>query len=318
VSRRIAVINNTWAGKRHSRSGEVRTFLKRHPEIQHRETHDDHSVPQALREFEEAGVEVLVLVGGDGTVQHTLTRLLGEGGSGWMPLIAPLPGGSTNATAIDLGTQRSAVRGLAALIQAALEERLAERIVERSVLRVALPDEVRFGMVFGAGMFARAVSLTHQSFPQGRLQGAFGTSITLLVQLSRAARGRFQGVLALDKMQIRYDREPELSQEVLLSLVTTNRRLILGLNPFWGQEPAPLRVTTVEGRAEHAARAIPGILRGRPQAFVTPERGYTSRNVHQLELCLDAALVLDGELLPPTPDRRVRISAVEGVRFLRA
>jgi len=318
VSRRIAVINNARAGKRHSRSGEVRTFLERHPEIQHRETHDDHSVPQALREFEQAGVEVLVLVGGDGTVQHALTQLLGEKARGWMPLIAPLPGGSTNATAIDLGAQRSAVRGLAALIQAAREERLAERVVERSVLRVELPDELRFGMVFGAGMFARTVSLTHQRFPQGRLQGAFGTSMTLLVELSRAARGRFEGVLALDKMHIRYDGEPELSQEVLLFLATTNRRLILGLNPFWGQEPAPVRISTVEGRAEHAARAIPGILRGHPPAFVTPERGYTSRNVHQLELRLDAGLVLDGELLPPVADRTVRLSAVEGVRFLRA
>ena len=105
---------------------------------------------------------------------------------------------------------------------------------------------------------------------------------------------------------------------MLFAVVATTEKLILGLKPFWGAEAAPVRTTLVEARAQRVARAIPGILRGRPPAFATPALGYTSRNVRELQLRLDAGLVLDGELLPPAPDRTVSIGAVEGVRFLRA
>ena len=64
-------------------------------------------------------------------------------------------------------------------------------------------------------------------------------------------------------------------------------------------------------------RSAPGILRGRPGAGVTPQAGYRSSNVRECLLQLDAGLVLDGELFEPEPDRWVRLSADEEVRFVR-
>ena len=315
---RIGVLSNLRAGKKDSRVERVLRFLAAHPEILHAETPDDAAVPAALSDFARAGVETLVLNGGDGTVQLALTHLFGPRASGWQPWIAPIRGGRTNMTALDLGAHRDAVRGLAGLLAAVRTGRLAERVRVRSVLRIELAEGMHLGMFLGAGALHRAVALTHRAFPDGRAQGVFGAGIVTGVLLARAAAGAMRGVLAPDKMRVSFDGVSQGPGEILLALATTLDRLFLRLRPFWGQEPAPVHVTTIAARARGLSRAAPGILRGRPPARACPANGYVSRNVHELVLQLDAGLVLDGELFDPQPDRVVRVGAVEGVRFLRA
>jgi diacylglycerol kinase (ATP) len=315
---RIGVLNNLRAGKRDSRVAEVLAFLRRHPDIPHVETGGDADVPGALAALERAGVDVLVLNGGDGTVQLALSRLLGPNGSGWRPWIAPIAGGRTNVTARDLGAHRSAVQSLEGLVRARREERLEERQILRSVLRVEHPSGIRYGTVLGAGMLHRAVDLTHRSFPPGRAQGALGAGLVTAMLLARAVRGSLHGVLTPDKMRIAWEGRVDPPKEYLVVVATTLNRLFLRVSPFWGKEDAPIRFTAIEAGCRHVPRNALGVLFGRPGRKVLPEAGYHSHNVRSLELRLDAGLVLDGELIAPEPDCAVRVSAVEGVRFLRA
>lgn len=315
---RIGVLSNLRAGKTDVRVERVLRFLAAHPQVAHVETPSDAAVPGALSSLARDGVEILVLNGGDGTVQLALTHLFGPGASGWHPWIAPIRGGRTNMTAADLGARRDAVRGLAGLLDAVRDGRLSERVRVRSVLRVELGDEVHLGMCVGAGVMHRAVSLTHRVFPDGRAQGVFGAGIVTGILLARAATGGMRGVLLPDKMRLSFDGASQQPAELLLALATTLDRLLLRMRPFWGREPAPIRVTTIAAGARGLSRAAFGILRGRPPAHARPENGYASRNVRELVLQLDAGLVLDGELIDPQPDRVVRVGAVEGVRFLRA
>jgi hypothetical protein len=315
---RIGVLNNLRAGKRDSRAEEVMAFLRSHPDVLHIETGSDTILPDALAEFERAGVEVLALNGGDGTIQHALTHLLGGGRRAWLPRIAPIRGGRTNMTAIDLGVRRDAVAGLAALVEAARSGRLEACEIVRDVLRVEYPGTERYGMFLGYGMLHRAVELTHRAFPDGRAQGVFGAGVVTLALVARAALGAARGVLSPDKMRIACDGVAGEPREIVLGMATTLQRLFLRLHPFWGREPAPIRTTAIEAGARRLWRAAPGIMWGRPPAHCVPENGYHSRNVRELAVQLDAGLILDGELFDPQPDRVVRVSAVEGVRFLRA
>ncbi len=316
---KIGVLNNLRAGKRDSRVDAVLGLLARHPEVEHIETGHDSVVPEALAVFEREGVEILVLNGGDGTVQMALTHLLTEGSSRWQPMIAPIRGGRTNMTALDIGARRDPVRSLADLIEAARRDDVADRIVERPVLRIELPREreVRCGMFLGAGMLHRAVDMTHRVFPEGKSQGVLGAGLVTGVLITRAAQGKLQGVLAPDKLRLASDGVAAAPEAMLLAMVSTLDRLFLRMRPFWGREPAPVRVTMIASGAERVGRAAPGILRGAQPAWATPERGYQSMNVRELVMQLDAGLVLDGELIEPQPDRVIRISAIEGVRFLR-
>jgi len=315
---RLGVLNNLRAGKRDSRVQELLAFLRSHPDIPHFETDSDGALPEALAEFERAGVEVLVLNGGDGTIQHALTHLLGAGDGGWRPVLAPIRGGRTNMTAIDLGVRRSAVAGLAALIEAQRAGRLGDCEVIRPVLRIEYPGAVRYGMFLGYGMLHRAVALVHRAFPEGRAQGVLGAGLVTMALVARAATSGEHGVLTPDKMRIACDGEDEAPREVVLGMATSLEHLFLRLRPFWGRESAPVHTTVIEAGARGLWRAAPGVMWGRPPAHCVPENGYTSRNVRTFAVQLDAGMVLDGELVEPQADRLVRTSAVEGVRFLRA
>ncbi len=315
---RIGVLSNLRAGQRDSKVRHVLRFLEQHPSVLHVETSSDGAVPPALRDFARAGVEILVLNGGDGTIQHAMTHLFGNPANTWRPWIAPIRGGRTNMTAMDLGARRNPVRGLAELIAADREGRLAERLCVRPVLRVEIAEGVHYGMFLGFGALHRAVALVPQLFPEGKARGVFGAGILTGVLVARAALGGMRGLLAPDKLRVVLDGEPQEPREVLLALTTTLERLFLRLRPFWGTEDAPLHVTLMDGGSHRLAAAAPGILRGRPAEHVRPVNGYQSRNVHEMVVQLDAGIILDGELYDPIPDRVVRVSALEGVRFLRA
>jgi hypothetical protein len=210
------------------------------------------------------------------------------------------------------------VAGLAGLIAADRAGRLAERVRVRPVLRVEIAEGVHYGMFLGFGTLHRAVDLVHHVFPEGKARGVFGAGIVTGVLLARSAIGGMRGMLAPDKMRISLDGEALEPRELLLAMTTTLERLFLRMRPFWGREPAPLRVTLIDGGAHRFGAAAPGILRGRPPGHVRPENGYRSRNVHELAVQLDAGIILDGELYDPMPDRVVRVGAALGVRFLRA
>ena len=132
------------------------------------------------------------------------------------------------------------------------------------------------------------------------------------------ALGKLSGVLVPDKCQLALDGQDQGSSELMLAMASSIDRLFLGMRPFWGREAAPVRTTWIESGSRGIWRAAPGILRNRPPSFATPENGYRSANVHEAVMQLDAGIVIDGELFDPTPNRVVRVTALEGVQFLRA
>jgi diacylglycerol kinase (ATP) len=316
---RVGVLTNLRAGKNNKRVQRVLAFLGRQHTLLHEETLDFDRVPEVMREFAEAGVQVLVMNGGDGTLQHALTYLFGPNAPGWRPMIAPIRGGRTNMVASDLGAQRDPVKSLERLLAAAETDRLADLLSPRPVLRVALPNEgnVQCGMFFGAGALHRAVGLAHVALPEEKV-GAWGAGLVTGTLLARAAIGKLSGVLVPDKLRVALDGGDDDTNEIMLAMASTIDRLFLGMRPFWGTEPAPIRTTWVASHAKRIGRTAPGILRGRPSKNATPANGYRSQNVHGFAMQLDAGVVIDGELFDPVPDRVVRVSAIENVPFLRA
>ncbi len=318
---RIGVLNNLRAGRSDSRVAHVLRVLERHPEVYHLETQSGAAVPGALELMAKEKVELLVVNGGDGTLQRVLTEILAPKERTWLPLIAPIRGGRMNMTALDLGAHRRAEAGLTSLLRASSAGRIEERIVERPVLRVSIDPSAgpQFGMFFGVGMLHRAIELTHRMFPPGRAQGVLGAGIVTGGLIGRVLLGQeLDGVLVPDRIQFRCDDDAPFTEECLLVMATTVERLFLRMRPFWGREPAPLRFTAIAARTAHLRRNAVGILRGRPGPRITHEAGATSRNLHSLELTLDCGAMLDGEMFDPKPGRVVHVSAHDRLRFVRA
>ena len=318
---RIGVLNNLRAGRNRKCVAELLHFLKDHPEVAHVETSSARAVPDALWELAHQDVELLVVNGGDGTLSHALTEILGEGAfDARVPHVAVLRGGRTNMSARDLGSHRDPLRSMAQLLWAARTHQIEDRLVERPVLRArhGLERQERYGMFFGAGVIHRGIELVHQRFADPR-QGVFGASLMLATLLGRRALlGERQGVLAPDKIQILVDGEPVERGESTLVMATSLDELFLGLRPFWGYGDGGVRFTSIAAGAPGLAAALPGILSGRPRLEVSEANGYLSRNARRVDLRLDCGFTVDGELEAPVPGRIVSLTADTRVRFVRA
>lgn len=317
---RIAVLNNLRAGKNEAEVSRILSLLRSYPDVLHIETDHAHALPEALAEIARQNVNLLVVNGGDGTLQFALTEILSTGEFERIPMIAPLRGGRTNMTALDLRARRNPVKGLRDLLEDARAGRLAERMVQRPVLRAETlkAHHLQYGMFFGAGMIHRAVEMTQRVFPQGKSQGVFGAGLVTAALCTRVAMSDTKGILTPDKIGILVDGEMVPHGEFHLVIASSLDRLFLRMNPFWGREDGGVRFTSMASNSLKMRSAIPGILRGKPNDLVRPENGYCSANADKVELRFDCGFTIDGEFFEPIPDEVVTITADRRITFIRA
>lgn len=327
---RIGVVNNLRAGKSQDQVSRMLSFLRSHPDVLHAETNNAGVMPEALADLARQDVDLLVVNGGDGTLQYVLTEILGNGAFGdRVPLVAPLRAGRTNMSAMDLAADRDPLRGLASLIACAQDGRIAERVEPRRVLRVShghgtqgIQFTDQYGMFFGAGIIKRAIDLNHRLFDQegqkAIVEGVPGATLVTAGLIGRMITGDKSGILAPDKAQILLDGQSVDAGEFHMIIASTLSRLFARMRPFWGQGPGGVRFTAISSPCERVGAAALGMLRGKPAPWVSPEAGYTSRNVEHAELRMNCGFTVDGELWQPDSDRSVSLTAERVVHFVRA
>ena len=136
--------------------------------------------------------------------------------------------------------------------------------------------------------------------------------------IARAAKGDTDGVIQPDKAQILLDGEMVPQGEFQLVIASSLDRLFLKMNPFWGEGDGGVRFSSIAAGAPGIAKAVPGLLAGRPPRHVTAENGYTSRNVECAEMRIDCGFTVDGEIYAENSDEVVSITADRRLRFVRA
>jgi diacylglycerol kinase (ATP) len=319
---RLGVFSNRSAGGGGARpgehSGKVADWLRVRGDLAHVDV-DRHHVHEGLAELAERGVDLLVVNGGDGTLQRILTEILSRPVFERRPTIAPLRSGRTNMSALDIGSHRDPVRALDTLVAAAAAGSLERRVVERPVMRVELLGECapQYGLFCGFGVIHRAIELTHRLFPPGRAQGVFGAGLVTGAMIVRILLGSAKDVLTPDRMDIQLDGSDVAGHSFTVVVATTLQRFFLGMRPFWGTEPAPIRFTALAEGALGISSAI-SVLRGRKPRRATDNGAYLSRNVHCGELTIECGLTIDGEMFSPRDGRSVRVDATEPLRFVRS
>lgn len=107
------------------------------------------------------GIELVVALGGDGTVNEVVNGLLTNGPGPGVPALAVVPGGSTNVFARALGLPESPVEATGDLLEAL-------RINRRRTLGLALADDRWFTFCAGLGLDAAVVRRTDRRRAKGR------------------------------------------------------------------------------------------------------------------------------------------------------
>ena len=293
----IGLISNRYSGRNKKNLARIETYAAQQSHIIHHVVHTPADISTALDDLAHRSVDIITVNGGDGTVAATLTELFVRRPFPRLPLLALLPGGTTNMTAADIGFRGNQLSSLHRLGSWARNRKKEIQHIQRHVLRVQSgTEEPVCGMFFGAGTITRGIEYCHANVHSLGLRDELGPGLTLLRTVWGIARHdpRFAAPVPI-AIGINQPPQDEPVNTVLL-LVSSLERLFLGMHPYWGTESAPLHFSLVTERPARVLRALPALLRGRPSRHVTRENGYISHNVSELHLLLNGTYTLDGEL----------------------
>jgi hypothetical protein len=312
----VAMITNPRSGGNRKGIGKIRELLARNPEILHREAVTPPEVNAALADFSARNVDLLVVNGGDGTVQAVLTAIYGRSIFARPPLLALLRAGTTSMLANDVGVAGEPLAALARVRAWGLDrERSENRINVRPVLKVKREgEEPLCGMFLGAGAIPLGVEIFHGSMNPNKVRGELIPGLLIARMILSVLTGRDR-LFPPTEMEIRPDDYPPQRDSFLFAMVSTLERLFLGLHPFWGREAAPLHFTALKSNPPCLLRNLPFLLRGRPTASATPGNGYFSQNVEGITLDFRGNFTLDGELFEARAP--LTIEPAGPARFLR-
>ena len=113
---RIGVITNPGSHRNKKGLDALRRSVAGQPDLQHVILGNVSEIPDILRDFANREVDLLAVVGGDGTVQATLTSLYTNRQFEHVPTLAVLPGGRTNMIAADAGVRTRRGQGMGGLL----------------------------------------------------------------------------------------------------------------------------------------------------------------------------------------------------------
>ena len=262
-------------------------------------------------------VDLLVVAGGDGTLQAVLSHFEAAGGA--PPVLFALPAGTTNMSARDLGVAgrpERLLRGLATRLARPGAELAVHR---RRALRMDLCGAAPVaGMFLGAGVIASGVEYFRERVRRLGVTGEKASALAALRVLLPLLAGRRDGPIGPVGMELRFDDGTHRRSENLLLLVTALDRLLFGSRPYWSPGPGALHCTAVEHAPRALLRALPRLHRGSPGRVLTEANGYHSWNVDHLDIHLNGGIVVDGEVYAASRALGpVRVSATAPVGFAR-
>ncbi len=262
-------------------------------------------LPEALAEFAERGIDLLVINGGDGTVRDVLTCGQAIFGDNW-PVIAVLPKGKTNALTVDLGVPDD--WNLQDAIDA-LDH--GSHTWRRPMIVSARGDDGRAtgapkvaGFILGAGSFTKAI----QAGQGAHKLGAFNSMVVAVTGLwalfqslfasrknpwRRGAPMRIGLGAAEAPMAHSGHGDPAMRQ---LLFASTLEQLPAGIRPF-GSLRKGLKLVAVDQISRRATALVPLILMGKLRHGLR-ERGIHQITATQFSLSIGDQFILDGEAFP--------------------
>jgi len=316
---RVGIISNPLSGQNVRRGLHMRIqdLLQSHPQVVHLDAQTLDGIKAAARELVQSNIEILAVNGGDGTMQAVLTAVFGTP-TDRLPVLAVLAGGTTNSTARNVGFGKRPLEAVQRLLLAAAQGSLPGTLETRAVMRADTANDTQYAMMFGAGAVYHGILFFRRHIETRGVRGEIGAGLAVATFVAKILSGSGGTLFPPFHADVRIDGSVIPKQAYLGILTSTISRQMLGISPYWGTGPGPLRYTSLRCQPKHLPRAVVPVLRGKAGAYVRPEFGYRSVNANEVSLRFDSGFMLDGELFPPTDGpTQVTLSARQCAYFLR-
>ncbi len=308
----IGMVSNRASQRNRRGMSDLRGLLATRPDVHHAELDGIDGLRAALTDFATRKVELVVVNGGDGTVQAVITSLLNDGMFDNPPTLAVLPGGMTNMIAHDIGAPRRAATALRRLLSGHRPARECRRVI-RLQRDGAAPV---YGMFFGTAAIVRGIEYCRRAVHPLKLESSAAAGAALAGLLARRLwrRGGEDRVYRGDVIAVGIDGQAPEAGTYLIVLATTLNRLVMRTRPFWGAGAGGLRYTALRHPPARMWRRLPALLYGGERRRLPPD-DYVSRNADDIRLDMACPYTLDGELFEATPGQPVRLSSGPVLHF---
>ena len=317
---RIALLSNPKSTGNLAQLPRIREFCADHPDIFHYEVEKADQVGSALKTIARVRPKMLVINGGDGTVQAALTELYNGGHFGKEPPpVAVLPSGRTNLIALDLGAQGDPIAALEKLLEIAKAD-LSPHIVAREMIALrcgAGEQRPVIGMFLGgAGLADTMLYCREKIYPLG-LPNGISHAITAVALLARLFLRLKSGFLPPhpSPLAVSWRNSQSLSGRFSLLAVTTLDKLLLS-GELRGHTRGTLRLVAIEER--------PGSVLGAFFATLLGKLGHSKlRGVHfeeSDEISIEgesSKVILDGETFRAEIGRPIFLKLAHPLSFVR-
>ncbi len=317
----VALLSNPKSTGNRAMLPRVRNYCANHPDIFHYEVEHVDQIGRALQTIARVEPAVIVINGGDGTVQAALTELYqGEHFKGKVPPIAVLPNGKTNLIALDLGTYGDPLKALDRIVELA-KTGLDQHVVAREL--IALSDGQSgsrpvLGMFLGgAGLADYILYCRHRIYPLGLSNGLshFLTAMAVVFSLLLGIGGKYMPPRARP-IQVSLIREGQLRGRFSLLIVTTLEKLLLGARAGSGDAVGSMKLMAVDQSLPALFRMLFASLSGQlgkhKLSGIHLERGDMIRIEGD-----HSSVILDGELFQADVGRPIVLTSTAPVPFLR-
>jgi len=270
---------------------------------------------RSLDALNRARIDTLILAGGDGTLQAAFTETINRRRFEHTPGVVALPCGMTNVIAADCGLKGSPVEALDRFLWRRGRGEVSHVARRLMGVRTAENADPVYGFFLGAGLFHTAVNFSRSEIQAKGAKRSLAMALSIPGFIAKAASGEMSGEAP---MRARFtDLAAPLSgeQELSATLMTTLRRLVLGVYPFWGAGAAPLAVTTLPHPPRRLIGAAAHALRGKCAPWMTAA-GYHSWRTNALDLEFEGSFVFDGEIFAIEPGARMTVETHHDADFL--
>jgi len=260
------------------------------------------------------GIDLIIIVGGDGTLQATASLLATEHAGQKAPPILMLGGGRTNYTAQHLGTQHHA----GSIIEKALTQPHVFRLIDKATLEIHQTDHPSIhGFFVGGALVDHVIRDCHQYRASGRGRFRQGRYSTIWRVLTLGILGLFGKVNYKSlAMELQAEEIGKLQGPVRLFVATTLDEEQVQIHPYLPQGNGPIKVTAVLRKARFFWLLLPWLLLGRKHRALALEHGYFSGHAQEVKITGLGPICVDGQEYDLDPKAVTKLTAGPTYRFL--
>ncbi len=266
-------------------------------------------LPAAVHMIREEGINLLMINGGDGTVQRLVTEMIKSIPEENLPIILPLKGGTTNTVASNIGVRKNPLDSVKIIIDHIKAYNNGENSLATLPLRpLKLTDKkygTKYGFLFTNGLIHKVQQLFYK-----QENPTFSTVVNLVTTMIGGYTLRSQSVKKYfsktpETILIDGVRYPE--DKYLMTFASPLQKLLLWFKPFYNAD-----AKGIDKFYFVATAADPWLIIKNLRIFSTgkqvPPRTYNDTPSH-LSIKAEGGYALDGEM---NNDEQTELTIEEG------